>query len=379
MDFIKKAKAQLKELESDLNKATAALGLNNKDEPASAVTPTPLSTSSATSTSTNTPVNTPGTSAAPSAVAAKPSVKLPLAVRKNLRDYWEPEKPQLEARLSALMGVPWIVDIDIGGVYAYAKEGYAKDNPGKMITKYITDTITNLEEFLRKYGEDGKVELNTLASSHSVTLVPSESVHYSGCDVASGSLRILFNEKYLGTNIQQATFEIGAAVNKAGALAAASAGAIPLSFDARNSIKNEYEAKIGEVQAKVTKLLALPFVTFTPNFEHNYTEVAKFEKEAGSNSVPRDWQKRFGAHIFGYFEGFVNTLDFIGFGKDDMLQEGFQEAIEKNEISLRIVDKLVKGTYNEVIIENGVLVIQTVPKYWNANIRDPANGLVALL
>jgi hypothetical protein len=47
------------------------------------------------------------------------------------------------------------------------------------------------------------------------------------------------------------------------------------------------------------------------------------------------------------------------FGSDDLLQEGFQEAINKNEIALKIVDKLdCGGSYNEVVIKDGVLIVQ---------------------
>jgi len=74
MDFLKKAKASLKDLEGDLNKATASLGLGigNKDEAASTNT-----------TAASTTMNTPASSVAPSVVPEASKAKLPLAVRKN--------------------------------------------------------------------------------------------------------------------------------------------------------------------------------------------------------------------------------------------------------------------------------------------------------
>ena len=85
MNFINKAKASLKDLEKDLNKATAALGLNDKGE--GAQSPSAAGPASPTaSTPSGTPVDTPSTSvapsAAPSAAAAAPKTKLPLAIRK---------------------------------------------------------------------------------------------------------------------------------------------------------------------------------------------------------------------------------------------------------------------------------------------------------
>ena len=85
MDFLKKAKASLKDLEGDLNKATSALGLNNKDGPTSTNTTTASTAMNtpATSVAPSTAMNTPSTSVAPSVAAEVPKAKLPLAVRKS--------------------------------------------------------------------------------------------------------------------------------------------------------------------------------------------------------------------------------------------------------------------------------------------------------
>ena len=80
-----------------------------------------------------------------------------------------------------------------------------------------------------------------------------------------------------------------------------------------------------------------------------------------------------------YFNAVYKAVDELGFGKDEMLQEGLQEAMEKNEIQLRVVEKLVKGYYNEIIFENGVLIVQTTPPMWTSNINDCAMKLVDLL
>ncbi len=65
-----------------------------------------------------------------------------------------------------------------------------------------------------------------------------------------------------------------------------------------------------------------------------------------------------------------------------MLQEGFKEMVEKNEIGLRVVDKLgEKGgrTFNESVIEGGVCYMQTTPQYWTTNVRDASKGIIDLL
>ena len=72
MDFLKKAKASLKDLEGDLNKATASLGLGNKDV-----------LTSTNTTAASTTMNTPSSSVAPSVAGGAPKAKLPLAARKS--------------------------------------------------------------------------------------------------------------------------------------------------------------------------------------------------------------------------------------------------------------------------------------------------------
>ena len=41
-----------------------------------------------------------------------------------------------------------------------------------------------------------------------------------------------------------------------------------------------------------------------------------------------------------------------------MLQEGFEEAVPEGVVKLRLVEKLVKGSYNEMLLEDGALVLQ---------------------
>ena len=153
----------------------------------------------------------------------------------------------------------------------------------------------------------------------------------------------------------------------------------PLDFDARSSIQLEYEPKIGEVKARLEKLLALPVLTLTPNFESNFAAITKHAQGGDASNLQREWRNRVGSVTLAYFEGLAHQLDYAGFGKDDMLQEGFQDAVEKNEIQLRVVGKMTRRTYNEVVVENGVLVIQTVPKWWATNVNDVGADMTDIL
>ena len=80
-----------------------------------------------------------------------------------------------------------------------------------------------------------------------------------------------------------------------------------------------------------------------------------------------------------YSSEFAEHLEYVGFGKEDMLQEVFKEIIEKNEIAFRVVEQLERGTYNERAVEERVVVLRTTPRYWGTNARQAGKGLIDLL
>lgn len=84
----------MKELEGDLNKATAQLGFGEKshDGAQAAMAAQPAS-SNGTPTTSN--INTPSTSVAPSTAGGDaPKTKLPLAIRKNGMHIFQLESPR---------------------------------------------------------------------------------------------------------------------------------------------------------------------------------------------------------------------------------------------------------------------------------------------
>ena len=204
-------------------------------------------------------------------------------------------------------------------------------------------------------------------------------ISYSGCEISGGMLRLVFSGKYLGSNLSTVCAELATAVNNAGVSTNAGGGAA-LDFDAKSSIKKDYEPEIANVKAKIQSILGLPMLELHPNFERNFAAIAAYTASGKqATTYPREWKKRIGGNTLMYFQGLISSLEGQGFAKDDMLQEGYQETADKNEIGLRIVDKLQKGTYNECVFENGVMYIQTTPQYWTTNIRDAGNRIMDLL
>lgn len=94
-----------------------------------------------------------------------------------------------------------------------------------------------------------------------------------------------------------------------------------------------------------------------PNFEDTYTKI-KAESQAKDNRIDqKHWEEHVPDWTFLYFRGFLSSIKRQDFDKDDMLQEGFNEAVDKGEIAFRIVDATKSGT-SEFEIEDGVFYLQ---------------------
>ncbi|KAG8529609.1 uncharacterized protein KY384_006246 [Bacidia gigantensis] len=323
---------------------------------------------------------TPATSVAPSTTGVSDKPKLPLAVRKNVRDNWEAKRSELEARLSSVLGTPWTAAIDPAELFSFATGNqYASQNMGEMIAEYISTATDRVTEFSEKYGSDGISDLNNVAGQHTIGIAHTSrsDVNYSGCEISNGCLLLLFKDDGLGVNIYSAADDLAIAVDNA-EVVGNGGDVTKLGFLARSSIKADYDLKIDEVKADIQKTLDLSVLELSPGFEENYAKLATYDA-AKNYDFPRDFKEVFGDYVFQYFEGFAEALKDSGFAGDDMMQEGFKEAVEKNEIGLRVVDKLEKGDYNECVIENGVVYMQTTAENWTVNIRDPARRLIDLL
>lgn len=188
-------------------------------------------------------------------------------------------------------------------------------------------------------------------------------------DIESGILRLLFHPNNLGTNINAVADDLPNVLSSA----PQPAGAPSLSFAARHSIATEYDPKIGALLSKAQTALQNPNLKFEPGFE----ELGKMLKVG--KDVRDDWEHNLGAFARGYFESFTDVLERNKFGDDELLREGFEEGVEKGAVKLRIVEKLVKGSYNEILLEEGTIVMQTTPQNWGTNIYDTAAKLVDIL
>ena len=110
-------------------------------------------------------------------------------------------------------------------------------------------------------------------------------MEYTGCDISDGQIRLLFTAGNLGVNIDHAGEDLASAINDAEASKSSSETAT-LDFQARSSIKADYEPNIDEVQEDIQKTLALPVLELVPNFENSFLKLAGYKSE--NYDFPRD-------------------------------------------------------------------------------------------
>ncbi|KAI1831280.1 hypothetical protein DTO006G1_7636 [Penicillium roqueforti] len=304
-----------------------------------------------------------------------PAEKLPLALRKNIRDTYESAKETIEANISKSLSVPWTIEVNPLALYPYADSSYAKDDMGAMIVEYFNSAAS----YLNNVDEFAKTEINKLAPNHVLSLEVDSTLDlkYNGVNFNDGNLRIVVTPKGLGVNIDSAlesdNMKLG--LNEA---AAKAGGQDDISYIARDNIGKKYDPVITNVKNRLEQLFGQPF-ELLPNFEDNFAKVKK-ESQVPGTKLPDSWETNFGATALEYFESLATHLDWNNFGKDDLLKEGFLESVDKGKVALRVVDKLEgSSNYNEAKIEDGVLYLQTKADTWGVNTNQASQKIVDLL
>ncbi|XEV02213.1 hypothetical protein FSHL1_007500 [Fusarium sambucinum] len=295
--------------------------------------------------------------------------KISLAARKDIRDSWENKKGEYEEMLSGVLGRPWTVAVDPWALYPYAQNCGYETSVGDLIARYIDDILYQLRQFVDRNGNEARDEINEICSAHVITIDCDDTKTISYCAVkvsSEGQLVIIFNEQNLGVNTSDAANNnnLTKALNDV-------PSPRPMSFVARTSIKDGYNNSIGKIQEKLKEMLNQD-ISLVPNFEAN------FEKLKSSSDADSGWERNFGDIHLAYFDGLVTQLEYEKFGEDDMLRDGLLEGMGKHTVYIRIVDQ-TKRSYNEVVIENGILYLQTTPADFGVNTAQVASDIVNIL
>ncbi|KLU85511.1 hypothetical protein MAPG_04534 [Magnaporthiopsis poae ATCC 64411] len=309
-----------------------------------------------------------------------PAEKLPLALRKNVRDEWENKKADFEKELSELLGgVQWtLAEINPNAIWPYHNDGYAKESLGSCIAAYIAGAIYQLKYFIQQYGDEAVKEINEIAHAHSMILDFDEEKKlgsYNGVEIADGRIRIGFAPQCLGTNVDYAIDQtkFAQALNDAPPAPGTSA---PMSYLARTDIRIEYDEKIEETRKKMADMLERPDIKLVPNFEEAFAKMTEAKAKDKKKEIRDDWQQNLGNFVRRYWEGLAYQAQYQKFGEDEMLREGLNETLESGEFRFRVVDKLKYGSYGEVVVEYGAIYLQCRPDTFGTNIDYAAEKLV---
>jgi len=272
-----------------------------------------------------------------------------------VRDYWEANRESIQSQISKLLGETYTCEVNLNALYAYVEPGsWAANSPGQLTKSYLEGFVYQLEQYLSKYGDDGKKTFNQVVTKKIITLeVDDGDFSYCGCDVKDGKFRIISKETYLGTNVSDACYYMLKAIEKA----EEAAGGASLSVGAKANVKETLDVELPALEKQFAELIGTK-VTLDTNLEANF---AKMKKQSGFNDG------YFGKVTLDYFSSFAYNLEYLKFKDDDMMQEAFQEACDKNTIRLEVVDKLQHGSYHDIIFEDGVCKLQVCLRVFMTN------------
>ncbi|KAG8810880.1 hypothetical protein FRC17_002717, partial [Serendipita sp. 399] len=276
-----------------------------------------------------------------------PVEKLPLAARKNIRDEFDAKVEDVAKRISDLLKQPYKVEVNFNQFYAYAvasSNDWIKSSPGSAAMSYIEGSLYYLKRFTEEGTDTMSIEaFNDLVYEHRFTLEADPKVTYSDCRINNGSFELTFNPTSPGVNVDYACQEIEKRVDEA--LAEKDAEALPVI--ARRDIRKEFEEKKDALLARFKEELLGADVKLMADYDAIWKTIVagkKVNKEVDLEYAAR----RLGSTIHTYFEGFIYYLK-NKLNRDDMMVEGFTEAVSTLEIWVEVAPEgtKLKDTYYE--------------------------------
>ncbi|KAL0574548.1 hypothetical protein V5O48_007411 [Marasmius crinis-equi] len=294
-----------------------------------------------------------------------PIEKLPLAVRKDLRDNYESKKEELEKTISDLLGVSFKLNLNANEIWAY-NEDTSNTRAGSVFEGYVNGFIYCLKRYVEKYEDEGKSHFNAAVTESELKVGVNglgDKAPTIDCAVKDGVFWILFHPTSLGYNQDYIYDQMITAIE-----AAPRDG---LSLRAKHSIAESWEERIDDLKEELVTITGISDLVLEPNFEDNYKAVKGGKSDDG-------WEESFGRATFEYFEYFKDNLVRQGFKGDDMLQEGLQDMLTSKKIAFRVVPK-IKASYNEVVFDDGTACIQSTSENWWVNVGQVGEGFINLL
>ncbi|KAK7060760.1 hypothetical protein VNI00_000492 [Paramarasmius palmivorus] len=295
----------------------------------------------------------------------EPVEKLPLATRKDLRDNYEAKKVELEEKISEILGVTFKANLNANEIWAYNTD--ERQSIGGMFYRYVDGFLSCLKRYIENFGDDGKTHFTEAVTQNELQVHVNplgDKAPTVDCEIKDGAFIILFHHEKLGYNQSYIYDELLKAVEKAPREG--------LSVRAKKSIQEHYEEEIDDLRDKIAETLAMPNLVIEPSFEENFKALKAAKGDDSS------WEEGFGRATFSYIRGLNSQFESQGFKGDDMLQEGIAEVMTAQKIVFLVVSE-IKKKYHELVLEDGVLYLRTIPEKWWVNADEAGTGLVDML
>lgn len=314
-------------------------------------------------------------------VSVPPVEKLPLAARKDIRDEFDTKIEELTKTVSDLLKKPYKLEVNFNQFYAYAAASsdadWVKRCPGAAATQYFTSFVY----YLKKFTDDGEYTdaietFNDLVSESRVSIEAGNStVTYSACSVEAGTFEINFNPTRPGVNVDYACSEMEKSFDEA--LFARSPERLPMI--AKRGIRDDYENKKEDLLRKFKEALLGADVKLVADYDAIWNQIVA-GKKVNKDINPQDSARSLGSYIYSYFEGAASQFE-SKLEKDDMMVEGYTEAVSTGEIVIDVVPEgtTLKSSYGVIEIADGKLFIKVTPKNFGTNAYYIAQDIVSLL
>jgi len=294
--------------------------------------------------------------------ARKPLDKLPLAIRKNVRDNYENHVPENQSKIAKAIGIDsFTFKVDINALIPYADDSGPQQDPGYYTNEYFTSLVTAVEEYTKNGSdEEAKDVLKKVLHKKEATIAPREKLPDSiaGCETKDGVFYLLFrtdgDRSYFAGCANEACYKFAAAIDKG----LDALGGEELPVVTRRSVAANLDPVIKEVGEKFESLFGKPI----PLSYDVKAVLDAYHNRKGDGNTFNDFNDYAPNLIASYFTEAAAKLEYLNFGADDMLKEAFLESAE-NGIKFEVVQKLQHNQLNDCIFEDGFFKLQTTAQY----------------
>ncbi|TGZ79816.1 hypothetical protein EX30DRAFT_77034 [Ascodesmis nigricans] len=312
-----------------------------------------------------------------------PATKFPLATKKDIRDAYTDKISEVTDKIATYFGDGYTLVPNFEAIYPYAEAKDYGTSIGSAAFRYFESVVTygkNLTD--EGANDDAKSVLAEVIPTKTIKLVAEEDdkASYTGVRVNDeGELEIYFREDSFYSNTDYCCENIAQAIDEA--LFKKTPTALPLVT--RKDLRDNWLAKKTDLEKELAE--ELNDTPFTLHFDAAaawealvaaWTALPKKKKSEIDLEAAK---QNLGYCAYEYFSGLKSTISYR-FGDDELMIEGFLEAVDKKEAHLVVVQELSDGrTYNDCVIEGETLLIRTVPGNWGVNTNDACEKLVELL